>query len=607
MRLYPDVWLAGGYYVDFDRLGQLRVIGPNNHLFCGLIDIPRHTIHLQSVEARPDDSLRIHGWFTPGRLSLYEPAMGDIRTMRQLMKTQPQFLALRRQQPNQLKPELVELKHTPTNTAITFRRTYGGHLYQSVFLFPKSVEVRSLTAPLNGFELHSRTKRIPFELIADTDDLHPAELGDLFITHPTDFDWAVFGRLGSLVKQELQLTEREIAHLLTWRKTSGDRFGTVFPRDWLESADLGVHDLTGAARMYLCQQSLKHVDRHGHGWHEDVVGELANKWTREQVELVDRHMIDIEPHYLMSLEKLPDEFLLDREVTKKIRAVAQLVVQQARLRKPINFKKKSSREYYTSGNWRDSAWAYKKLSPIIAPFDVNAVFYPKALQVLHDKQYLLNLHIPDLHRILEDWLEVKQQYRFTNADGRPAFALALLDKTTRWSNRQGKSKLMKVNHLDESYYFTYLDGTKEEVESFVDRLLDPNYFYTPSGPVLVAKNNTYGFTSDEYHGQVIWTKQVAYTLLGLSKHLKTAIIQEWPLPLKRKIKQAIIKTSENMIRVYARLGYVPEVHMDQDGKPALPNDPEGVSRVQLWSAVGARRIFRKYYDMKTDLRYKFHD
>lgn len=607
MHLYPDVWIEGGYYVDFDSLGQLRIIGPNNHLFCGLIDIPRHHITVQSVETLADDSLKIRGWFTPGRLRLYEPAMGDIRTMRKLLKANPQFLNLRQQQPSELRPELSELKHTPVNSALTFRRTYSGHLYQTVWLFPKQVSVKPLPSPLNGYELSSSGKRLPFELIADTDDVHKTELGDLFTTHPTDFNWSAYGRLAPLVKKQLAITEREIEHLVTWGKTSGDRFGTVFPRDWLESADLGVHDLTATARTHLFRESLKHVNRQGHGWHEDVVGELAARYVAHQVEVVDRHMIDIEPHYLMSLEKLPDEVLMDHEVAQKIRRVAQFIVKQARARKPITFKKKSAREYFPSGNWRDSTWAFKKMSPVIAPFDVNAVFYPKALQILHDKQHLLNLRIPDLHAILEDWLAVKQHYQFTNPDGRTAFALVLFDQTSKWSTRAGKSNLMKVNHLDESYYFTYLDGTKEEVESFVDRLLDPAYFYTPSGPLLIAKNNTYGFTSDEYHGEVIWTKQVAYALLGLSKHLKTAIIQEWPLPLKRKIKQAIIKTSQNMIRAYDKLGYIPEVHVDDNGKPALPTDPEGVSRVQLWSAVGARRIFRKYHDMQTDLRYKLHD
>lgn len=605
MRLYPDIWIAGGYYVDFDDLGQFRIIGPNNHLFCGLIDIPRHRLHIRSVRVEKDESLRIAGWFRVKHLRLYEPAMGDIRTMRQHLKHAPQFLSLRQQDPSALRPEESQLRHTRVNTALTFRRTYGHHLYQTVWLFPPHVRVRSMTAPLKGYELEAQGQHIPFELIADTSDLQKNELLDIFLTHPTDFDWEIFGRLAPLVKRKLNLTQHEIEHLLTWNKTSGDRFGTVFPRDWMEAADLGVHDLTATARLQMYAQALKHVDRTGRGWHEDVIGELAVDWARAGKELVDRHMIDIEPHYLMGLEKLPDDFLLNQQIAKKIRAVAQFVIRQARLRKPIIFQKQPGRGYYSSGNWRDSGWAYKKLSPIVAPFDVNAVFYPKALSVLHEKQHLLGLHAPDLHQILDDWMDVKEQYRFTNPDGRPAFALAIFDKTNRWSSKQA-ARLMQVNHLDESYYFTYLDGTRQEVESFVDRLLDPEYFYTPSGPLLVAKNNQHGFTSDEYHGEVIWTKQVAYTILGLSRHLKTAIIQEWPLPLKKKMKLAIVKTSENMIRAYNKLGYIPEVHKDEQGVPALPQDPEGVSRVQLWSAVGARRIFRKYHDMKTDLRYKFH-
>lgn len=606
MKLYPDVWIEGGYYVDFDELGQLRVIGPNNHLYCGLVDIPRHSIALKKVVSTEDDSLHIQGAFKTKNLRLYLPLMGDMRSIRKKIGQDPQFLSMRKHYPDLFLPQEFKIQRTKVGNVLTFRRNYDQHLYQTVWIFPSNVQIRPIETPLKGVEIISSNSSIPFSLIADTDDIQKLQISDTFITHPTDFNWSVFGRLAPLVKRELSLTQKEIEHMLTWKKTSGDRFGTVFPRDWMESADIGLHDLTAEARMLMYSEALAHVNPKGEAWHEDVVGELRSVFQHAGKDLYDRKMVDLEPHLIMGLEKLPDDFLLDKLTLQNIQRVAALVIQKARQRKPITFKKKTANQYYLSGNWRDSGWAYKQLSPVVAPFDVNAVFYPKALQVLHNKEHLLNLKAKDLHSILDDWMEVKEQYRFTNPDGRSAFGLALLDTTAKWSDKK-KRRLLDVNHLDESYYFTYLDGTAQEVGSFVDRLLDPNYFYTPSGPVLVAKNNTYGYTSEEYHGEVIWTKQVAYTLLGLSKHLKTAVIQEWPLPLKRKIKQAIIKTSENMIRVYDRLGYIPEVHLDMNGKPALPNDPEGVSRVQLWSAVGARRIFRKYHDMKTDLRYKFHD
>ncbi len=606
MKLYPDVWIEGGYYVDFDQLGQLRIIGPNNHLYCGLVDIPRHAIVLKQVTTREDASLHIQGTFKTKNLRLYLPLMGDMRSVRTKITEDPQFLGLRKQHPDLFLPHVSKVQHTKNGTVLTFRREYAQHLYQTVWILPSSVQVRPIESPLKGIELTSSTSTIPFTLIADTDEIQKLRISDTFITHPTDFNWSVYGRLAPLVKRELKLTQKEVEHMLTWRKTSGDRFGTLFPRDWMESADIGLHDLTAETRMLMYTEALRHVNAKGEAWHEDVVGELRATFQAAGKDVVDRKMIDLEPHLIMGLEKLPDDFLLDPRTLQHIQRVAKLVIQTARKRKPIIFKKKTANQYYLSGNWRDSGWAYKQLSPLVAPFDVNAVFYPKALQVLHTKEHLLNLNTKDLHSILDDWMAVKEAYRFSNPDGRSAFALALLGTTARWGGEKG-GKLLDINHLDESYYFTYLDGTAKEVGSFVDRLLDPEYFYTPSGPLLVAKNNHYGFTSEEYHGEVIWTKQVAYTILGLSKHLKTAVIQEWPLPLKRKIKQAIIKTCENMIRVYSRLGYIPEVHLDVGGKPQLPNDPEGVSRVQLWSAVGARRIFRKYHDMKTDLRYKFHD
>lgn len=607
MKLYPDVWIEGGYYVDFDQLGQFRVVGPNNHLYCGLIDVPRHSVVVKQVTAAEDDSLHVQGTFKTKNLHFYLPLMGDMRSVRKKIGTEPQFLGLRKHYPDQFLPHEFKIQHTKNGTVLTFRRNYNQHLYQTVWIFPQSVQVRPIDSPLKGFDISTSNSSIPFTMVADTDDIQKLQISDTFITHPTDFNWSVFGRLAPLVKRELLLTQKEVEYMLTWKKTSGDRFGTVFPRDWMEAADIGLHDLTAEARMLMYAQAIAHVNSKGEAWHEDVIGELKSNYQAVGKDLFDRKMIDLEPHIILGLEKLPDDFLLDKQTLQHVQRVAKLVIQIARKRKPIIFKKKNPDQYFLSGNWRDSGWAYKQLSPVVAPFDVNAVFYPKAIQVLHNKEHLLNLKVKDLHSIMEDWMGVKEQFRFTNPDGRPAFALALLGTTARWSGNKQKGKLLDVNHLDESYYFTYLDGSAGEVESFVDRLLDPEYFYTSSGPLLVAKNNRYGFTSEEYHGEVIWTKQVAYTILGLSKHLKTAVIQEWPLPLKRKIKQAIIKTCENMIRVYNKLGYIPEVHKDLDGKPELPNDPEGVSRVQLWSAVGARRIFRKYHDMKTDLRYKFHD
>ncbi|QQR52648.1 hypothetical protein IPG36_00785 [bacterium] len=41
------------------------------------------------------------------------------------------------------------------------------------------------------------------------------------------------------------------------------------------------------------------------------------------------------------------------------------------------FRRQRGDEYYDSGNWRDSTLAFQRIDPVIAPFDVNAVFIRK--------------------------------------------------------------------------------------------------------------------------------------------------------------------------------------------------------------------------------------
>ncbi len=59
MQLEDGLWIAGGYYVDFDEHDQFRIIGPNNHLFCGLVDIPRHRITVSGVSTHDPGSVTV--------------------------------------------------------------------------------------------------------------------------------------------------------------------------------------------------------------------------------------------------------------------------------------------------------------------------------------------------------------------------------------------------------------------------------------------------------------------------------------------------------------------------------------------------------------------
>ncbi len=105
MKLNNNLWISGGYYVDFDAFEQLRIIGPNNHLYCGLIDIPRHKIAINSVKEE-DNTLHIKGYFKSQKINLYYPAMDDMRTVRDLLGSET-FLQIREEIYDRLVPHLA--------------------------------------------------------------------------------------------------------------------------------------------------------------------------------------------------------------------------------------------------------------------------------------------------------------------------------------------------------------------------------------------------------------------------------------------------------------------------------------------------------------------
>lgn len=613
MKINKNLWIEGGYYIDFDAFGQFRIIGPNNHLYCGLIDIPRHKISISSIKSK-DSILQINAVLNSDSVNLYYPAMDDMRTAR-VLAIQKTFLNIREEIYDRMVPQIVRKSKKDRKTLLKFKRVYGGKYYQTVFEFGDDVVIKKIKRPFAGYKIsifrptsskkRKNIEKIKFTIKASTNDINFHKINKVSVIDMSNFNFSVFGEKEKIIKEIWKRTEFEIKHLLEWKKTSGDRFGTVFPRDWMEAADLGHHDLTSEAKSYMYEQSLKNVNKKGEGWHEDAIGEFKHEYEMSGKNIFDRHMIDIEPHYLIGVEYLSQNFWLKKENRKKMHLVAKYILKQAKEHNHICLKKNN-----VTGNWRDSEGAFRRVSEIIAPFDVNAVFYPRALRVIEKNYKKFGFEKNDLVQIsaiCDKWKNRKDEYKFKNEDGKTAYALALYGaKKDKGAGFQYNK--FEVNHLDESYLYTYDWGNKEDIRSFCERLLDPQYFYTESGPLLTARNNKYFFNPKEYHGVVIWIKQTAFVVLGLSKHLKIAIIEGWPVDLQKLIKKTILKITENTLNAVEEMKAIPEVYVDIKGKPISFSELSGSknegSEVQLWSAVGIRRIIRKYYELLTDERYR---
>lgn len=112
------------------------------------------------------------------------------------------------------------------------------------------------------------------------------------------------------------------------------------------------------------------------------------------------------------------------------------------------------------------------------------------------------------------------------------------------------------------------------------------------------------FTTGMYHGKVIWPKQAAYAVAGLSKQYRYGKSQQWPEPILHQIKESILITCEACFRGWEDLGFVPELYYyDKKKKKARlyvdQKKYEGqMSNIQLWSSVGVRRIIREYLSLQ---------
>lgn len=634
MRLTDDIWLEGPYYIEFDHHGQLCIVGPDNHLHFGSTGLYRHELEVESV-GLDKGRVVVRAIIKAANFHWLTPAIGHIRKVRDYIETpgeaKPTYEEVYRQHPDGLDPTDTKHEQTAAGYRVSYRRSFGRNWYGATVTFESSVKVE-VTA--NGLDLSSDHGYIGLTIEADSSLRVRPEIKQVVGEAVPAVDMPGL----DLIEHLLERSAAEIEHLVRYMKTSGFDYGTIFPRDWMEAAVLGKGDLSEEAIHYMFHKALEHVGPSGEGWHENIIGEYKSEKETELASISEtarqlmesspdafdaieeaieqakklvivRSMIDIEPLYILGM-KFVDPKLWTADDRHRLQLVAGYVVAEADRNELITFKKKpaprtKTPEYYGAGNWRDSELAYQHIHPVIAPFDVNAVFYPQALKLIAGNRELFGGDSTKAEKLLPKWLKIKERYRIDNRDGTYGYALALYDV-----KESGDAKVMAVNHIDEAYDHFYGDPSEKDTVNFCRRLMDPAWFYTKSGPILVGARD--GYNTLGYHGTVIWTKQAGFVVGGLYRtYLRMKRDKTKPDTL-RLLRQTIITTAAACIRAFIKLGAMPELHIDRNGEPMLYNEQpkaEGpMNQVQLWSAAGGRRVIlildemmREYPAAKSEL------
>lgn len=590
-------FIKGNYYFDIDHLNQFRITGPGNHLFLGWSIPSEVEVNVEGYEMR-DDSLYIELMFNSAYLSTAVPLVSDIRTIRSYTEQKTPRLTyqeLVQQNISDVLPDKVELRIVEGKPELEVSNTYyddEGILrkYGCVLSFPRDSEVSYNDQRLTV----SSAKDLACQITLISN------ISTQILTNQVFKQDDIYNQItDEAVKDFYFQSTEQVEHLITTEKTSSFEYGTIFPRDWIESADLGRADFTQSTIDYMYEQSMKHISEKGEGWHEDIIGRLKSKVSDES-QHIDRKMIDIEPRYIMGFYNLSKKFLTEEKNREKLYLVSQYLLKNAEEQDLITFKKVADNpnQYHFVGNWRDSYLAFPRQKSPLAPYDVNCVFYPISLKII--KRYHEYFYVDDVRRLnelIEKWDQQKTKFRMYHPNGIIGYALAL---------HGSKNKQVTTPHLDESYDLYYGSPSLEEVVSFTKKLVDPEYFYTPVGPMLVASDDE-DFSTKEYHGKVIWPKQAAYAVAGLAKQYRRGQREYWPWQVMNLMREALMKTCHACFRGWHELGAVPELYYydEKEDKAKFYTDQadyEGqMSLIQLWSAVGCRRIIREYVTLINEL------
>lgn len=569
------------------------MVGPGDHLYFGMVNEKekRRNYEITKIFSRKGE-LFINGLFYGSMVNFFYPIMGDIRTVRaysfrRLEKTKS-FFEIRKKFPDVLMPNIIQESEKDSKKHLKFERHFGEDFYGNEFILENHIKI----IKKDSFLFLQNTKpTISFKLrIYKSGEFFNQDFfSDFFAEKKLSFER--FGRKKETVRKILDRAKIEINYLLKNKKTSGFDYGTIFPRDWTETALLGFDDFNPEALKYIIEKSLMFVNSKGKGWHEGGVGEFAYNKNLRHLPLIDRDMTDIETRYILTFGYFPEIFINNKNLLEKIRRVASFVFKKAKNYSTIQFEKKPRFRYFKAGSWRDSFSAYLNISSCIVPFDTNAVFYPASLKIIQKFADVLKINDKDLTEVVLKWQSKKDLFRFKNKDGTSAYALALYD----YKNDKDFKRL-EVNHTDEAYDLVFGEPSEEDVKSFAKRILAPEYFYTKTGPLIVGKNQ--GYDTRQYHGEVIWLKQIGLCGMGFKRQLER---KDFSKETEKILKEAIEYLFESMIYIFEYLNLLPELVIDRNGAPVLYNDQEKIeghmNKIQLWSCEAARRIIFDYYDV----------
>src|SRR5262245_656805 len=123
MKLEAALWLEGAYYIDRSHAGELRVVGPNNHLYYGSTGLEHNQIQVLEVTSQGNE-VQLGLELTPAEGFLPDPAMGHIRRVRERTQRDHHpdrtFAEIERLHPGELRPNQTTVNLESRTPSVTY-------------------------------------------------------------------------------------------------------------------------------------------------------------------------------------------------------------------------------------------------------------------------------------------------------------------------------------------------------------------------------------------------------------------------------------------------------------------------------------------------------
>ncbi|HRP36886.1 MAG TPA: hypothetical protein PLS50_03685, partial [Candidatus Dojkabacteria bacterium] len=230
-------FIKGNFYFDIDSYNQLRITGPENHLLFGATFHPTSGIEISSYKLNKGQ-LQIELQLEKREINIAVPLVCDIRTLRSFVEginPKPSYEQLVDRKIEKVIPREISSKSTKLYNKIQFVNEYfveedGKKYYGSEIIVkkPVKIDIENNRLRIIGEEPLKITIRTLTNLGINTKSLKSLYRQRLPI--PKNL---LDGEILELYKN----SKAQIKHLITSKKTSSFEYGTIFPRDWIESAD----------------------------------------------------------------------------------------------------------------------------------------------------------------------------------------------------------------------------------------------------------------------------------------------------------------------------------------------------------------------------------